>query len=370
MYILSIPSFTWLKAPQTGHPIPAPRAGHTCNLRDGQIVVLGGYTAPAHEGCEADPAGGVFVFNATSLAWRPAFYALDHPPDHHSDNSVLANSHGYRVPDAVARVIGGDGDGGATVTVPAAGPATRGPFATGKPPVFTVTVPSGGGTATVTRWGPGVTGTGTPSPTGGGEDRTAGLVAAGVIAGLAGLAAGYLGYCAWLYRRQVRAYKRHLEVANRYSYGPVAGAVASEKRNGGGRGKGSLPDARPGRFSTSSTVDSLGPGGSGLAWPPAEPRFLFDDDQPSRIESGRSGSRSGSGGGSGGGSGDGGAGRGEGAAFAAGRLPRRSASVSGGSTSSTERLLDGQEPSFISVVMGPRRALRVVNGLESESGGE
>ena len=30
-------------------------------------------------------------------------------------------------------------------------------------------------------------------------------------------------------------------------------------------------------------------------------------------------------------------------------------------------LLDGQEPSFFSVVMGPRRALRVVNGLgESE----
>src|SRR5690606_1668454 len=132
-----------------------------------------------------------------------------------------------------------------------------------------VTAP-GGGTATVTRWGPGVTGA--PAPGGGGEGggRRAGLVAAGVIAGLAGLAAGYLGYCAWLYRRQVRAYKRHLEVANRYSYNPVgagedgggawgprgsstsgpaaaaaaAGAVVSEKE------KGRAHETRP-RFSTS-----------------------------------------------------------------------------------------------------------------------
>lgn len=42
--------------------------------------------------------------------------------------------------------------------------------------------------------------------------------------------------------------------------------------------------------------------------------------------------------------------------------PRRS--DSGESSSSAERLLDGQEPSFFNVVMKPRRALRVVNGLE------
>jgi len=50
-------------------------------------------------------------------------------------------------------------------------------------------------------------------------------------------------------------------------------------------------------------------------------------------------------------------------------MPRRSRSTSGGSTSSTELLLDGQEPSFFSVVLGPRRALRVVNGLEGDSHG-
>jgi len=44
--------------------------------------------------------------------------------------------------------------------------------------------------------------------------------------------------------------------------------------------------------------------------------------------------------------------------------PRRSDSDE--SNSSAERLLQGQEPSFFSVVMRPRRALRVVNGLEEE----
>jgi hypothetical protein len=123
---------------------------------------------------------------------------------------------------------------------------------------------------------------------------------------------------------------------------------------------GSVPVAVPAlrRFST-STVDSVS-----LGWgaaPPTEPRFLFDEERPSL------GSGTGSGTGSGSGSGSGTA-----AAAGASRPVRRSGSVSGGSTSSTERLLDGQEPSFFSVVLGPRRALRVVNGLEGDkdSGGE
>ncbi len=42
MYILSIPSFTWIQVDQRGEQ-PAPRAGHSCNLRDGQIILVGGY---------------------------------------------------------------------------------------------------------------------------------------------------------------------------------------------------------------------------------------------------------------------------------------------------------------------------------------
>jgi hypothetical protein len=380
MYILSIPSFTWIKAPQSGD-IPPARAGHTCNLRDGQIIVFGGYTDPDYPACEPPTSGGIFIFNASSLEWRSQFTALEHPADHQPDNSVLANSFGYTVPDAVAEVIGGDSGGGATATTPAAGPATGGPFATGKPPVFTVTA-SGGGTATITQWaGPGATGS--PSdPQEGGGDRGA-IIAAAIVAGLAGAAAAYLGYCAWLYRRQVRAYKRHLAVANRYSYtggGTVPAATkggffgglfpwgnsktATLGAGGGAAGagleKGRSHESRPRPVSASSAGSF---GGAGLAWPPTEPRFLFDEE----------GRRSGGGGSGGSWSGNVSSHKSSltpGASAAAGaagnRPPRRSVSIGGGSTSSTEQLLEGREPNFFSVVMGPRRALRVVNGLEGE----
>ncbi|EAQ87800.1 hypothetical protein CHGG_04419 [Chaetomium globosum CBS 148.51] len=49
MYILTIPSFTWLAVPTPPSSPPA-RAGHTCILHSGQILIIGGYTgaAPYH----------------------------------------------------------------------------------------------------------------------------------------------------------------------------------------------------------------------------------------------------------------------------------------------------------------------------------
>ncbi|EJT82046.1 hypothetical protein GGTG_02020, partial [Gaeumannomyces tritici R3-111a-1] len=44
--------------------------------------------------------------------------------------------------------------------------------------------------------------------------------------------------------------------------------------------------------------------------------------------------------------------------------PARSRTSGSDYASSTEGLLEGQDLSFFSVVMAPRRALRVVNGLE------
>jgi len=290
MYILTIPSFTWIKVPDPANSPPA-RAGHTCTLRDGQIIIVGGYTGNTPT-CESP---GIHIFNATALSFQPSFHALAHAPDHHPDNSVLAASFGYRVPDLVAS------------------------------------------------------------------------------------AALYLGYCAWLYRRQVRAYRSHWAVANRYSPAPgasasglagagLAGSMGSGERSQTGDGdgggvqekaerSGSAPLApmavpAPDRFST-STVDS-----ASLGWtvPPAEPRFLVDEERQPSLGSG-TGSGSGSGYGSGSGTTPG---------TRVTRPVRRSGSVSGGSTSSAERLLDGHEPSFFSVVLGPRRALRVVNGLEGE----
>ena len=402
IYILSIPSFTWIKVDSPGGPSPAPRAGHTCNLRDSQLVVVGGYIDPSTP-CESP---GVFVFNTSSLSWTNRFSALPHPVDLHPDNSVLANSFGYKVPPQVARIIGGGPDGGATATTPAAGPATAGPFATGKPPVFTIT--QSGSTATITQWNPDAT----APPTGASvndDPRRPGLIAAGVIAGLAGLLSLYLGYCAWLYRRQVTAYRSHLALANRYS--PHAGmsthsglffgagaAAAGRRGSREERGRLTVPStwekARP--TSASSSVESA------EGWPPAEPKGVFDDEptpeswggsssmsrpHPSMTGvfpagalaptwSGTSASAfSGTGTGSGSGVSPGsrptpGTGSGSGSGLQqqhqqSGEIPKRS--DSGKSGSSAEGLLDGQEPSFFSVVMGPRRALRVVNGLEMEN---
>jgi hypothetical protein len=384
MYILSIPSFTWIEVPQGGDNKPSGRSGHTCHLRDGQLVLVGGYT-----GTDCD-SPGIYVFNATSLEWTSSFKALDHPADQHPENSVLANSFGYAVPDIVASVVGGDASGSATAATPAAGPATGGPFLTGTAPVFTVTATA---TATASTTGPGVTTTAsvTPQPnsstpsssdTSPGDDHKGALIAAGVVAGLAGLLALYLGYCAWLYRRQVRAYKTHLAVVNRYSSAAsrsrgsfrglaaffgragshnknrrpheslIAEPVMTEKSSSERRGRTHRRDE------STSTSDSFSwVGGQAL-----EPKLLFDDPTPDSAYSGSrpparySGQYSGVGSSSR---------PTPGSEPTPEEDPRRN---SGESRDSTEGLLDGQEPSFFSVVLGPRRALRVVNGLEGEEG--
>jgi hypothetical protein len=388
VWILTIPSFTWIKvdtSSSNGNE-PAARAGHACAARDGQIVVVGGYIGD-EKTCE-NP--GIYAFDASKLSWKSSFDAADHAADANADNTVLAGSYGYLVPDAVQSVVGGSSEGGATATQPASGPATGGPFKTGVPPVFTVTAPgSSGPTATVT---------GEPgSPPGDNnkdDSRRAGTIAAGVIAGLAGLLAFYLGFCAWLWRRQVRAYKRHMAVANQYQYGEddyeygqgktgataaaAAGVIGEKLRknpatrgssSGGGGDRDSDRDReqfawvgqqhlQPGepKFPFMSGSDEPSPGsttgttatGSGnnktsgsVGRPrPSEDRnpwgFGSYDNYPGDVGAGTSGiDRS-----------------------------KSDATRSTRSGGSAEALLDGREPNFFSVVLGPRRALRVVNGME------
>lgn len=362
LYILTIPAFEWIgPITQSGDSIPSARAGHTCNLRDGQMVLVGGFNTSVTT-CDSP---GVYVFNASSLQWSSSFTALSDSPSLDPGNSVLSNSYGYTVPDEVVSVIGGNPSGSATVTAPVSS-ATGGPFATGVAPVFTITASGSGPTATIT----------SPAAQSGGVNGSGisgGLIAAIVVAVLACIAAGYLGYCAWLYRRQVRAYKTHLAVQNRFparsashgSFGRMlafgrsntnrgekkrpswwrannaataaaaaagAGAGISEKRddtttsssNGGESfawvGRNPLPTTSSGTTSTAQRPSPLGPPSTG-------------EDKPSPASGNRRSSQS-------------------------------------STTSSTELLLEGQEPSFFSVVLGPRRALRVVNGLEGEGEGE
>ncbi|RYO89253.1 hypothetical protein DL764_008609 [Monosporascus ibericus] len=400
VWILTVPSFTWIKVDidDGASYEPPARAGHHCAPRDGQLVVVGGYVG---EDIPCD-SPGIYVFDASELQWRDRFEAADHPADDHADNSVLAGSYGYRVPEPVQSVVGGDAEGGATVTTPAAGPATDGPFATGQAPVFTVTAPAS--TATVTSGPDDV-----PIDGSGAGGTDAGKIVAGVIAGLAGLAALYLGFCAWLYRRQVGAYKRHMAVANRYNSeagdgekGLVAGTGAGSVREkllrkhapgypvtgshrrgsseGGSSGDGvtgeqfgwvgqqqqqqQQPPPAPGwvtrarasedAAATASigegTTSSSGPGSAGAAvpgGPNSRQRRASLQPRPSEDRSPWSAYEGYAGGGGGG-------------------IGRSKSDASASSGGSVEGLLDGREPNFFRVVLGPRRALRVVNGMENE----
>ncbi|KAI1099386.1 hypothetical protein F4804DRAFT_337297 [Jackrogersella minutella] len=341
MWILTVPSFTWIKVDMFTSTQPPARAGHQCAARDSQMIVIGGYVG-TEIACDSP---GIYNFDASNLQWKSSFDAADHPADAGSENSVLAGSYGYKVPGVVQSVIGGSSDGGATATQPASGPATDGPFKTGTPPVFTIT--QAGSTATITN-NPGATGVTSSNSAPPPSSTNGGLITAGVIAGFAGLAALYLGFCTWLYRRQVAAYKHHMVVANRYS-----GAAEGDSNGFGVAGMREKLRKHQRRDSSSGNSEHFGwvghpkwaaggveepsPGTSGSSGGRPRPS---EDRNPWAHDSYL-------------GAGAGGVGR-----------SKSSATRSTASGGSAEALLDGRQPNFISVVLGPRRALRVVNGME------
>lgn len=297
-WILTIPSFTWIEVDTNGQSVPPGRSGHTCNIWDGQMVMIGGYTGPATNGlgCET----GFYVFDTKNLTWTNNFSALtDSNPKSHQvaqldDPVALDGSYGYEVPMAVQSVIGGKGMGGATVTAPAQ-TATEGPLATGKPITYPVSGLDDGSSS------------GSDD-----DDKSSGpniaAIVAGVVAGCFAVLAGYLGFCAWVYRRQLKLYKNHVAMTQQ------AAAAGSEKA--AFLGPTSSSEGSSGRAPTdqssrkaASQVGST-PGNSG--WGPVPP------------------------------------------------LPNGGAvGMNSTANSSTEELIG--EPSFVGVLLNPRRSLRVVN---------
>ena len=385
MWILTIPSFTWIKVDMTGQSEPPARAGHTCNIWDGQIVVVGGYVGKDIS-CDSP---GVYVFNASSLQWTNSFTAISSSSSSGSsssdpDSSILQGSIGYQVPAAVQSVIGGSALGGATASTPAAGSATAGPIATGRPPTFTVTqsgstiIQTAHSTSTVSSTAPQSTGE-TSGTTG--KATNVGAITAGVIAAAFAILAGYLAFCSYLYRKQLKLYKNHVAMAQRTAFSPEnrhwnssardsddgpSGRV-NEEAGGAGVMLGPFGTAIGGSGSAGRTSGSSGPGftpSSGLA--------------AGSGQVGDSSSSHGSGHGSGryGGAavpGVGTAGKGYGKLaegdeegtedLGASNANPTAWGVSSGATahSSMEDLLGNLEPSFFSVVLNPRRTLRVVN---------
>jgi hypothetical protein len=215
MWILSLPSFTWIQVDQSGQSVPYGRAGATCNIWDAQMVMVGGYVGDQLS-CDSP---GIYVFDLSTLKWMNQFTALNAGSNNpfNQQSAQLANatspgglegSYNYQVPDAVISVIGGSKTGGATITAPIAS-ATEGPLATGKPITYTVTNPDGSTATGVTGGSNNMIDPGMSSPNSG--PRIAAIVV-GVVAGLLAILAGYLAFCAYIYRKQVQLYKRHAEL--------------------------------------------------------------------------------------------------------------------------------------------------------------
>ncbi|KAI9672157.1 MAG: hypothetical protein M1831_001970 [Alyxoria varia] len=271
MWILTIPSFTWIgPLDLSGQSEPNARAGHTCNVWDAQMVVVGGYVGE-ELGCDSP---GVYSFDLSSLEWTQGFKATSTPDDNPFSRqssqtdaqgpNAVDGSYGYEVPQRVRSVVGGGPTGGATVTKPVV-TATAGPLATGRPQIYTV---DGDGNGTADSTGPGTKGR-----------KVA--IAVGVVAGVLFLAAIYLAICAVIYRRRLKLYQQHMEAER-------------DARSRGG------PDAN-GAFSYSTTT--------------AERRNKEDTDGPKNNT----------------------------ARF------------------SDQDLLGNMEPTFVGIMLHPKRSLRVVN---------
>ena len=317
MWILTIPSFTWIQVDTTNQSNPPGRAGHMCNVWNAQMVVVGGYVGQDLS-CDSP---GIYVFNTSSLQWENSYEAL-HTDDNlnrqksqQKDPMALQGSFGYSVPAQVQSVIGGNAIGAATVTAPAQS-AAQGPLATGSPLTYTVTQSNG------------IVATKTASPTGSsstppsvqpanqnqgssGGNSNIGAIVAGVIAGLLAVVAAYLGFCVWLYRKQLSVYKNH-----------VAMAQSQHLTSDDPRFIGAVGMGRP--YKDKSQISSEGSrysadnhsGNSGRA-------NQLSSNNPYRNVPGGTGSAT--------------------------------------AASSTEDLMAGQEPSFLGVFLNPRRSLRVVN---------
>ena len=321
MWILSIPSFSWIEVDQgtSKASMPPARAGHLCQAWDAQMIVLGGYNTDL--GCDTP---GIYVFNMSSLSWSNQFTAVTgknalqqyNSQDKGSTgnplsqqinqrgfgvNAGIEGSYGYAVPEAVQSVIGGKATGGATLTAPVQ-TATQGPLATGKPQTYTMTGPDGATITNVINGNPQGDSSGDGGP-------NIGAIVAGVIAGVFFVIAAYFAFCAWIYRRQVQIWKQHAAAVQTRANAAAEKQGTFTSSSGPGTAGGSSHGAAAGSFDVgrgnNSGEAATAYGGPGAEW---------------------------------------------------GRRNSEGSVVDG--------LLDGQEPSFWGargVLLNPRRSLRVIN---------
>ena len=294
------------------------------------MVMVGGYLGNIPLTCESPD---IYVYDLSNLQWVQQFTALsataaaadsggsseqnplNQQPNqkaHGGDPGGLEGSYGYEVPAVVISVVGGGKTGGATITTPIV-TATAGPLKTGSPITYTVT--QSNGVVTTQTAAPGTSGASSGSGSGG---PNIAAIVVGVVCGLLAIVIAYLLFCLYVYRKRLALYKRHVEMSQRQA-------------------RGEKPPAIPGLWATDSRTDTS-------TERPPNKNGLFASEGNSQV-----GSKPSNSGGSGGQTSSTAAGGGY-------QSVRRSSEQS-----STEDLLAGQEPTFVGVMLHPRRSLKVTN---------
>ena len=153
-----------------------------------------------------------------------------------------------------------------------------------------------------------------PSPGSSGREPNVAIIAVGVVCGLLFIAVCYLLFCLFVFRKQLRLYKHHVEMSQRHARGEnppvlpwIAGAEGTGSSDNGERREMGLPLLSG--TSTAVTASSSSPYTS--------TRAVGSEKRPEDQHS----------------------------------VAR----------DSTEDLIAGQEPTFVGALLNPRRSLRVVN---------
>jgi hypothetical protein len=175
-WALTMPSFHWLPVGSAGEPERG-RLSTTCHTIGGQLIMVRGKGIQENR---SDTNGGTYFYDMTDLTW-----SLKYQPSE------------YRVPKTIYDVIGGNGQGGATLT----GPADDSNFVGGLGKLFAAAAnhansPSPGGV------GSGSTGSGSPTSASSGSSSSTGGIVGGVVGGVALLAATAVGIWALLRQRR------------------------------------------------------------------------------------------------------------------------------------------------------------------------
>ncbi|KAI5795282.1 kelch repeat protein [Geopyxis carbonaria] len=198
IWILTIPSFTWVQVDQSSQSVPPARAGHTCDIVGSQMVVVGGFVG-TELSCDSP---GFYVFDVSTLKWTTSYSAAagGYGNEQSGGNAISGGAGGlavggqYKVPKLVYDLVGGDGFGGAKVTKPVKAGDPNSPVMTGAATDYKyiqyITHPDG--TTSI------VTGDG------GGKGPNVGAIVGGVVGGIILIVALVFVGLYILYKKKIR----------------------------------------------------------------------------------------------------------------------------------------------------------------------